>query len=150
MACSGPNGCGNTTAINILYDLLDADGGTVEIAGEVVPKLTRRRIGACPQEIARYQDLHPLENLHFLALVYGLSGAERKPRVAELIQRIKLEPYARTRVFEHAYMELLHGAEFTADPAPDPQTIRSPEAIDHERIAAISSAASPRASRKAW
>ena len=40
----------------------------------------------------------PAENLHFFARLYGLSDAERKQRVAELMQRFGLENFATTRV----------------------------------------------------
>jgi len=94
----GPNGCGKSTAINILCNLLDSDAGTVEVAGEPVSRRTQRRIGACPQEIALYKDLRPQENLDFFARLYDLSGADRRRRVAELVRLFRLEPFARASV----------------------------------------------------
>jgi len=94
----GPNGCGKSTAINILCNLLDADAGSVEVAGEPVSKRTQRRIGACPQEIALYKDLRAAENLDFFARLYGLSAADRQRRVDELIELFRLAPHVGTRV----------------------------------------------------
>jgi ABC-2 type transport system ATP-binding protein len=94
----GPNGCGKSTAINVLCNLLDADAGSAEIAGEAVSKRTQRRIGACPQEIALYKDLRAPENLDFFARLYGLSTANRQHRVAELVELFKLGPHVGTRV----------------------------------------------------
>ncbi|MGL6109253.1 MAG: ABC transporter ATP-binding protein [Rubrivivax sp.] len=96
----GLNGCGKSTAINILCNLLDvdADAGNANIAGEAVSKRTQRRIGACPQEIAVYKDLRAPENLDFFARLYGLSAADRQHRVAELVELFKLGPYVGPRV----------------------------------------------------
>jgi ABC-2 type transport system ATP-binding protein len=94
----GPNGCGKSTAINILSNLLDPDAGTVEVAGQAVSGNARRFVGVCPQEIALYRDLRPAENLRFFAELYGLARAERVRRVAELMQLFGLERYARTPI----------------------------------------------------
>jgi ABC-2 type transport system ATP-binding protein len=81
----GPNGCGKSTAINILSNLLDPDSGTARIAGLA---------GVCPQEISLYRDLDARENLGFFAEIWGIGGAERKKRVAELIEAFDLGRYA--------------------------------------------------------
>lgn len=94
----GPNGCGKSTAINVLCNLLDADAGRVLVAGEPVSAATQRRIGACPQETALYRDLLPRENLDFFARLYGLPKAARRARIDELVALFRLGPYERTRV----------------------------------------------------
>jgi ABC-2 type transport system ATP-binding protein len=94
----GPNGCGKSTAINMLANLLDPDRGLVEIAGEPPSRGAKRNLGLCPQEIALYRDLYPAENLRFFAEVHGLSRAAVAKRVAELMQLFELEPFAKTPV----------------------------------------------------
>jgi len=94
----GPNGCGKSTAINILCNLLDADAGSVEIADQPVSAATRRRVGVCPQETALYRDLYPAENLEFFARLYGLSRPEQERRTLELLRLFRLEPFAETLV----------------------------------------------------
>jgi ABC-2 type transport system ATP-binding protein len=94
----GPNGCGKSTAINILCDLLDPDGGIVEIGGRPASMHTRDALGFCPQEIALYRDLYPAENLRFFADLYGLARRDAAERVAELMRDFALDPFARTRV----------------------------------------------------
>ncbi len=94
----GPNGSGKSTAINILSNLLDADGGSVEIEGKPASQMTRSAIGICPQEIALYRDLYASENLRFFADLYGLSKADAVRSVAELVRLFGLESFARTPV----------------------------------------------------
>ena len=94
----GPNGCGKSTAINVLCNLLDPDAGTVRIAGKAVSGDAKGLVGICPQDIALYRDLHPAENLHFFAQIYGLPRAARERGVSELMQLFGLERFARTPV----------------------------------------------------
>jgi ABC-2 type transport system ATP-binding protein len=94
----GPNGCGKSTAINIICNLLDADRGTVEIAGRAASAVSKQVVGICPQEIALYRDLYPGENLRFFARLHGMTGAAQDARVAELMTLFALAPFAHTRV----------------------------------------------------
>jgi ABC-2 type transport system ATP-binding protein len=94
----GPNGSGKSTAINILCNLLDADAGTVEIAGKPAWIEARTAVGICPQEPALYRDLYPTENLRFFGNLYGLSSDAISRRVAELVRLFGLERFARTPV----------------------------------------------------
>ena len=93
----GPNGCGKSTAINILCSLLDPDSGTVRI-GDTASKDSRHSLGYCPQEIALYRDLTPSENLRFFAEIQGLSPSGRKRRVDALTQQLGLARHDRTPV----------------------------------------------------
>jgi ABC-2 type transport system ATP-binding protein len=94
----GPNGCGKSTAIHILCNLLDADGGSVDVQGRSPSQDVRSVIGVCPQEIALYRDLYPAENLRFFAQIYGLERASRESRIAELMRIFGLHRFARTPV----------------------------------------------------
>lgn len=94
----GPNGCGKSTAINLLCKLLLPNSGSVHVAGSAVSGDARHLIGICPQEFALYRDLRPSENLRFFAELYGLRRAERESRVSELMQLFDLQRFARTPV----------------------------------------------------
>jgi ABC-2 type transport system ATP-binding protein len=94
----GPNGCGKSTAINILSNLLEPDAGTIEIDDRPASAQVTRVLGVCPQEIALYRDLYPAENLRFFATLYGISGMESRQRIDALIRMFGLAPYARTPV----------------------------------------------------
>lgn len=97
----GPNGCGKSTVLNIVAQLLRADAGEVRLMGEPLVKLgaqARARVGLCAQECALYPDLLPEENLHFFGRLHGLDAAQRRERVADLMKRFGLGPHAATRV----------------------------------------------------
>ena len=96
----GPNGCGKSTVLNIICQLLQADAGQVQLAGQPMVEQSshsRTRIGYCPQQSALYPDLFPQENIQFFARLYGVPAAQRSARVAELMERFSLVPYAATR-----------------------------------------------------
>jgi len=97
----GPNGCGKSTVLNIVCQLLQADAGRVQLMGSLMSQsgaVARARIGLCAQDCALYPDLLPEENLHFFARLYGVAAAQRHARVAELMESFGLAPYAATRV----------------------------------------------------
>ena len=79
----GPNGAGKTTAVRILTTLLEADGGTAEVAGFDVAQAARQ--GARPgsgspgQYAAVDEYLTGYENLDMVGRLYGL-GAQTVTR----------------------------------------------------------------------
>lgn len=97
----GPNGCGKSTVLNIVSQLLSCDAGQVRLMGQPLSELSYRArgvVGVCSQHSALYPDLRPAENLHFFARLYGLSDKEGTQRVAELMRSFELENFANTRV----------------------------------------------------
>ncbi|MDQ6701351.1 MAG: ATP-binding cassette domain-containing protein, partial [Acidobacteriota bacterium] len=76
----GANGAGKTTTIKMLCGLLDATGGTMQLAGqrgELRSGSVRSRIGYMSQKFSLYDDLTIGENLDFFAGVYGVPERER-------------------------------------------------------------------------
>lgn len=86
----GPNGAGKTTTINIICNLLKADGGQVLIGGQPVSEQTKPLIGIAPQENLLYKLLSCGENLEFFGRIYGLQGRALQQRVRDCLQAVNL------------------------------------------------------------
>lgn len=96
----GPNGAGKTTTISMLCGVLDADAGTVEVAGrQVSPRHPdgRGAIGYVPQDLALYPDLSARENLRFFGRLQGLGGRRLDERIAAVLEVVGLADRADDR-----------------------------------------------------
>jgi ABC-2 type transport system ATP-binding protein len=90
----GPNGSGKTTTIRMLCGLMAPTSGTAIVVGHDVtrePEQVRRKIGYMSQRFGLYDDLSVAENIRFYASIYGLHGATRRERTAELMHDLGLE-----------------------------------------------------------
>lgn len=92
----GPNGCGKTTALQLAAQLLRPEAGRVWVEGLPATARSRARVGWCPQQPALYRELRPAENLDFFGRLHGLPAAVRAARIAQLMQRLGLQPHADT------------------------------------------------------
>lgn len=87
----GTNGAGKTTTIKLALGLVFPDSGSVRIFGEDAGKVAlRRRIGFLPENPYFYDYLTGAEFLDFHARLFGLAPAERRRRVAGLLDRVGL------------------------------------------------------------
>ena len=105
VAIMGPSGCGKSTLLNVL-GLLDApSSGVYDFFGQDVvgcPEKTltglrRDRIGFVFQSFNLIDDLTVAENVEVALIYRGVSGAERKRRVAEALDRVGVSHRARHR-----------------------------------------------------
>lgn len=86
----GPNGAGKTTTINILCNLLQADGGGITLGDRPLLKAPRRWLGVAPQENLLYRSLTCGENLRFFAQLYGLSPKQQDRQIAQTLTAVGL------------------------------------------------------------
>src|SRR3954464_13861224 len=91
----GPNGAGKTTTIKMLITLLLPTAGEARVLGyDIVtqPREIRKRIGyVFGGDQGLYERLSALDNLRYFAELYGVSGAEQKRRIGELLELVGLE-----------------------------------------------------------
>ena len=93
----GPNGAGKTTTISILTTVLRPTSGYAEIEGVDVarfPERIRRKIGLVFQRSTADETLTGRENLEIAAGLYGLSAADARPRIRDLLDRLDLREAA--------------------------------------------------------
>jgi ABC-2 type transport system ATP-binding protein len=90
----GPNGAGKSTAINVLITLLQLQKGEATIAGYDVktqPEKVRESIGIVFQEVTLDRDMTVWEILEFHGRLYGMARPDRKARIQEILELVKLE-----------------------------------------------------------
>jgi ABC-2 type transport system ATP-binding protein len=86
----GPNGAGKSTTMRILSCFMPASGGTAKVAGYDVFRESmevRKRIGYLPESVPFYSEMRVAPYLDFVAEVKGIGRAERRRRVADVMDR---------------------------------------------------------------
>jgi len=95
----GPNGAGKTTAVKMLVGLIRPTAGDGRVLGYPLgDHRARRQIGYLP-ELFRFHDWLTAEELLDLhGQLYGLSRAERRRRIPEVLELVGLTEAAQRRV----------------------------------------------------
>ena len=86
----GPNGAGKTTTMRMLTCYLPPSSGSASIAGYDVVEDSmevRRRIGYLPEHPPLYTDMTVRAYLHFVARIKGISSADLKGRIGEVMEK---------------------------------------------------------------
>jgi len=84
----GPNGSGKTTAMRIVFGVIDPDAGEVRYRGEPLGTAQRRRFGYMPEERGLYPDMRVRDQLVYFARLAGLSRARARARSDALMERL--------------------------------------------------------------
>lgn len=93
----GPSGSGKTTTVRMLTGAQRPTHGRVSVMGKSPSSFTPRdrgRIGYMPQLSVLYPHLSLLENLNFVASMYGMSLRRRK-RLNEVLELVELDGHER-------------------------------------------------------
>ena len=91
----GVNGAGKSTTINIICSILKKDAGKIFVNGHDLDEdyiAIKKDIGIVFQTSVLDRDLTVKENLDVRSSFYGLSRAERRRNVDEIVQLLSLEP----------------------------------------------------------
>src|SRR5918993_390361 len=100
----GPNGAGKSTTLKLLMGLIFPTSGRARIFGRPVgDREVRRRFGFLPENPTFYDYLTAEELLRYFAGLFGLRGAERTRRIAQVLddvglgaeRRMKLRSYSK-------------------------------------------------------
>jgi ABC-2 type transport system ATP-binding protein len=105
MALLGPNGAGKTTTVRMLTSILKPSAGSARVAGfDVVrqPGQVRRSVGVLTENHGLYMRMRSEEYLAFFGELYGLSPAQCRQRVAELLDRFGMREAAGKRLGEYS------------------------------------------------
>ena len=89
----GPNGAGKTTMMNCMTGLLNYQQGSIRLFGNEVKnnrKIVNSLFGFVPQDFSLYQELSPIENLHFFGALSGMDKQAIKKKSAELLEVLGL------------------------------------------------------------
>ena len=92
----GPDGAGKTTTLRMLCGLMDPTSGEASVAGFDTVRQTvevKDRIGYMAQRFGLYGDLTVGENMEFYADLFGITAAERKSMLPELLRMTRMEPF---------------------------------------------------------
>jgi ABC-2 type transport system ATP-binding protein len=97
----GPNGAGKTTTLRLLTGLAHATQGTATVDGIPIGAddgRLQRRIGYLDQDPRFYGWMRGGELLEMVARLHGLSSAEARRRVADVLEIVGLVEAARRRI----------------------------------------------------
>ncbi len=97
----GPNGAGKTTTLRLCLGLTAPDSGEITLNGHAIPddaQKARARVGVVPQFDNLDPDFTASENLLVFGRYFGLSDAEVKARIPELLEFASLGSKADARI----------------------------------------------------
>ena len=100
-ALLGPNGAGKTTTLRCILGHTEPSAGQIELCGLTVPARAREarcKVGVVPQTDSLDPDFTVTENLLTFARYFGMSSADAKARVPELLAFAGLEAKADAKV----------------------------------------------------
>ena len=93
LALIGPSGCGKTTLLRLIAGLIDSDpGGTIRFNTEDVTRkpIETRGVGMVFQHYALFPQMSVEANIGYGLRIRGVAEAERRRRVGELVDLVRL------------------------------------------------------------
>jgi putative spermidine/putrescine transport system ATP-binding protein len=93
----GPSGCGKSTLLRCLAGLTSVDSGQIVLQGQDIVPLTpqQRTIGMVFQSYALFPNMTVERNVAFGLKMQKLGGSEIQRRVAEALELVELNDYAK-------------------------------------------------------
>ena len=93
-ALLGPNGAGKSTTIGCLLGFVDADGGSIQLAGSPLPpaQAAVEHAAYIAENVALYERLTGVENVEFFMKLLGMKP--NRSQIEALLQRAGLPEHA--------------------------------------------------------
>jgi len=99
----GPNGAGKTTTLKLLMNLIFPTEGTARIRGKSIEDVQmHREIGYLPEQPYFYDYLTGRELLDYYAQFFGYDRADRRNRVAKLLELVGLTGAANVQLRKYS------------------------------------------------
>jgi ABC-2 type transport system ATP-binding protein len=120
----GPSGSGKTTTVRLLTGVLSPTSGEVRVFGVAPSSFSEReraRIGYMPQLSVLFPHLSIIENLRFVASIYGMRWGRRK-RLDQALEFVELQDDRRKRL-RHASGGMQRRLALAAALVNDPQLL---------------------------
>ncbi len=94
----GPNGAGKSTSLRMALGVLSPDRGEVSLLGQRPNLESLKRVGFLPEERGLYKKMSARQIITYFARLKGLSHGDAKARADELLEKMGLSEFARSRV----------------------------------------------------
>ena len=94
----GPNGAGKSTSLRMALGVLSPDKGKVSLFGAQPNIESLRHVGFLPEERGLYKKMTARATISYFARLKGMSAIESRKRADELLERMGLGDFARSRV----------------------------------------------------
>ena len=97
----GPNGAGKTTTINMLLGNIYPTAGTATLLGAPMGDVdARRKLGFLPEKFQFHDFLTATEFLDLHGKLYGMSAAQRRSRIPDVLEIVNLTARRHSRIRE--------------------------------------------------
>ena len=103
VAILGQNGSGKSTLVRLLSTLLLHDGGNATLFGHPISdtRAVRRLVNRVSVEASFFKKMSSTENLSYAARFYGMTAAETRERIPEILARVGFPEKRRHESMEH-------------------------------------------------
>ena len=102
VAILGQNGSGKSTLVRLLSTLLLHDGGSATLFGHPISdtRAVRRLVNRVSVEASFFKKMSSTENLSYAARFYGLTVAQTRDRIPEILERVGFPAKRRNEAME--------------------------------------------------
>src|SRR5437667_12210830 len=119
----GPNGAGKTTTIRMIMNILEPDGGAVQVFGEPDGgRAQSERIGYLPEERGLYRKMRVLDVLVFLGEMKGLERRRARQQAEAWLERLGLGQW-RLRLVDAPSKGMQQNVQFISTVLHDPDLL---------------------------